>query len=79
VSLWAPAGSSPLPASSLPTPERAADAEGHRAVGTWIAEAADRHLDAVSRAGKPLPLAWRKGRFSVRLSDGTEAEINPLN
>lgn len=55
--------------------KRAADSEGHRAVGTWLAEAADRHLDAVARAGRPVPLAWGKGRFFVRLLDGTEAEI----
>jgi hypothetical protein len=30
---------------------RAAEAEGHRSVGTWLAEAADRHLDALQRAG----------------------------
>ena len=41
--------------------KRAADSEGHRSVGTWIAEALDRHLDALQRAGKPLPLGWRKG------------------
>jgi hypothetical protein len=53
---------------------RAAEAEGHRSVGTWLAEAADRHLDALQRAGKPLPLAWRRGRFRVALEAG-EAEI----
>jgi len=55
--------------------KRAADAEGHRAVGTWLAEAADRHLDALQRAGKPLPLAWRFGRFRVAL-DGGEREVS---
>ena len=54
---------------------RAAEAEGHRSVGTWLAEAADRHLDALQRAGKPLPLAWHKGRFRVRLEDGAEPEL----
>jgi hypothetical protein len=54
---------------------RAAEAEGHRSVGTWLAEAADRHLDALQRAGKPLPLAWGKGRFRVHLEDGTEPEL----
>jgi hypothetical protein len=53
---------------------RAAAAEGHASVGTWLAEAADRHLDAVRRAGKPLALAWRKGRFRVAL-EGREAEV----
>ena len=54
---------------------RAAEAEGHRSVGTWLAEAADRHLDALQRAGKPLPLAWRFGRFRVTLEDG-EREVS---
>jgi hypothetical protein len=53
---------------------RAAEAEGHRSVGTWLAEAADRHLDALQRAGKPLALAWRRGRFRVAL-EGREAEV----
>lgn len=53
---------------------RAAEAESHRSVGTWLAEAADRHLDALQRAGKPLPLAWGKGRFRVRLEDGREID-----
>jgi hypothetical protein len=50
--------------------KRAAGAEGHRAIGTWLAEAADRHLDAVQRAGRALPLAWRRGRFAVHLEGG---------
>jgi hypothetical protein len=54
---------------------RAAEAEGHRSVGGWLAEAADRHLDALQRAGKPLPLAWGRGRFRVRLEDGRELEV----
>lgn len=56
--------------------KRAADAEGHRSVGTWAAEALDRHLDALQRAGKPLPLAWGKGRFRVRLEDGVEMDLD---
>src|SRR5215218_9598262 len=55
--------------------KRAADAEGYASVGGWLAEAADRHLDALQRAGKPLPLAWGKGRFKVRLEDGIEVEL----
>ena len=45
--------------------KRASDAEGHASVGTWLAEAVDRHLEAVARSGRPLPLAWRHGRFRV--------------
>ena len=56
--------------------KRAADGEGHASVGTWLAEAADRHLDAVKRSGKPLSLAWRKARFYVRLLDGSEVEVS---
>lgn len=56
--------------------KRAAEGAGHRAVGTWLAEAADRHLDAVARAGRPLPLAWmRFGLFTVRLMDGRELQV----
>jgi hypothetical protein len=55
--------------------KQAADAYGHASVGTWLAEAADAHLDGLQRAGKPLPLAWGKGRFRVRLEDGAEPEL----
>jgi hypothetical protein len=55
--------------------KRAAEAEGHAAVGTWLAEAANRFLNALQRAGKPLPLAWGKGRFRVRLEDGSEVTV----
>jgi hypothetical protein len=54
--------------------KRAAERESHASVGTWLAEAADRHLDALRRAGKPLALAWRRGRFRVAL-EGGEAEM----
>ncbi len=56
--------------------KRAASAEGHAAVGTWAAEALDKHLDAVARAGRPIPLAWtRFGLFTVRLMDGREIQV----
>lgn len=58
--------------------KRAAEHEGHRSCGTWLAEAADRYLDALQRAGKPLPLAWSKGQFRVRLEDGSEPEVRGL-
>lgn len=54
---------------------RAAEAEGHRSAGTWLAEAADCYLKARARAGRPLPLAWRSGRFRVLLMDGSEVEV----
>jgi hypothetical protein len=50
--------------------KQAAEAYGHASVGTRLAEAADAHLDGLKRAGKPLPLAWRRGRFSVHLEGG---------
>jgi hypothetical protein len=55
--------------------KRAAEAEGHASVGTWLAEAADRHLEAVKRSGRPLALAWRRGRFRAAL-EGGEAEVS---
>jgi hypothetical protein len=56
--------------------KRAAEAYGHVSTGTWIAEAVDRYLDALKRAGKPVPLAWNRfGRFRVRLMDGREIEV----
>jgi hypothetical protein len=55
--------------------KQAAASEGHLSVGTWAAEALDAHLKARAQAGKPLPLAWSKGRFRVRLEDGKELEV----
>jgi hypothetical protein len=55
--------------------KRAAEAEGHRSAGTWLAEAADAYLKARARAGRPLPLAWRRGLFRVLLLDGREVEV----
>lgn len=55
---------------------RAAQAHGHASTGSWIAEAVDRYLDALKKAGRPLPLAWNRfGRFKVRLMDGREIEV----
>lgn len=55
--------------------KQSAHAEGHASVGTWLAEAADRHLEAVRRAGKPVPLGWRRGRFDVTLSTGQRLNV----
>ena len=54
---------------------QAAEADGHAAVGTWLAEAADTYLKARARAGRPLPLAWHLGRFRVCLEAGAEPEV----
>ena len=55
--------------------KRAADAEGYRSAGTWLAAAADAYLKIRARAGQPRPLAWSRGRFCVRLEDGAEPEV----
>lgn len=49
---------------------RAAEAEGHRSAGTWLAAAADAYLKVRAKAGLPLPLSWRQGRCLVRLESG---------
>jgi hypothetical protein len=53
---------------------RAAEGEGFASTGAWLAAAADAYLKARARAGMPIPLAWRKGRFRVAL-EGREAEV----
>jgi hypothetical protein len=53
----------------------ATDAEGFRSIGAWLAKAADAYMKARAKAGLPLPLAWRHGRFRVRLEDGAEPEL----
>ena len=55
--------------------KKAAEHYGFPSVGAWLAEAADRHLDALARAGQPLPLAWRQRRFTVRLVEGNAVEV----
>jgi hypothetical protein len=52
--------------------KQAAEAEGFASAGQWLAEAADAYLKARARAGAPVPLAWRRGRFRVRLEGGEE-------
>lgn len=55
----------------------AAEAEGHRSAGSWLATAADRYLDALKRAGKPVPLGWRRSAaFSVRTSRHGELRVS---
>jgi hypothetical protein len=51
--------------------KRAAEADGHRSVGTWLAEAADLYLKVRARAGAPIALAWHWGAFRVSLEDGS--------
>ncbi|MBW8878331.1 MAG: hypothetical protein JF614_25485 [Acidobacteria bacterium] len=56
--------------------KQAADGVGHMEVGTWLAEAADRYLEAVARAGKLVPMGWRRAVFSVRLASGEMAPVS---
>lgn len=49
--------------------KQASEAEGFASVGAWVACAVDSYLKARARAGAPIPLAWRRGRFAVLLED----------
>jgi hypothetical protein len=62
-------------AAQAVTWNRAAEAEGHRSAGTWLAAAADAYLKARARAGHPLPLAWHHGAFTAHLTDGRELQV----
>jgi hypothetical protein len=55
--------------------KRAAESEGFRSMGAWLALAADTYLRVRAKAGIPLPLVWRRGRFCVSLLDGAEPEV----
>jgi len=56
--------------------KQAAEGEGFPSVGAWLAGAADAYLKARARAGMPIPLAWRRGRFLVELQGGELVEVN---
>jgi hypothetical protein len=51
--------------------KQAAEREGHASVGSWLADAADRHLDAIRRAGKP----WHGAKDGSAWLEGREAEL----
>ena len=55
--------------------KRAAEGEGYASAGAWLADAADAYLKARARAGRPIPLAWRRGRFPVVLEGGEEVTL----
>ena len=55
--------------------KQAVEGEGFPSVGSWLAGAADAYLKARARAGMPIPLAWRKGRFKVELQDSELVEV----
>lgn len=50
--------------------KQATEGEGFPSVGAWLAGAADAYLKVRAKAGLPIPLAWRKGRFRVALEGG---------
>lgn len=50
--------------------KQSAEGEGYPSVGAWLAAAADAYLKVRARAGLPVPLAWRKGLFRIKLEDG---------
>lgn len=52
----------------------AAESEAYASVGQWLAAAADAYLRIRARAGLPVPLAWRRGRFAVQL-DGEARKV----
>ena len=47
--------------------KRASEQEGLASVGSWAARALDAYLEARTRAGRPIPLAWHKGAVRVVL------------
>jgi len=55
--------------------KQAAESEGFASVGAWASNALDAYLRLRVTAGLPLPLAWHRGRFPVRLEDGAEPEV----
>lgn len=61
------------PCSLEPDPSTIVDA----IAGYWLAYVADAYLKARARAGRPLPLAWRRfGRFLGAMMDGREIETH---
>ena len=55
--------------------KRAAEAEGHASVGSWLGAAADSYLRIRAKAGLPLPLVWSRGRVRVDLEDGSTVDL----
>jgi hypothetical protein len=55
--------------------KRAAEMEGFASVGSWAALALDAYLRTRARAGHPIPLSWRRGRFPVKLESGETASM----
>lgn len=51
--------------------KQASEAEGHPSAGSWLASAADAYLKARAAAGLPVPLAWSRRRFLVKIGGQT--------
>ena len=47
--------------------KQAAEGEGFASVGSWAGRALDAYLEARTRAGHPIPLAWHRGAVRVVL------------
>lgn len=47
--------------------KQAAEGEGFASVGSWAGKALDAYLEARTRAGRPIPLAWHHGSVRVAL------------
>jgi len=58
--------------------KRAAEGDGHRSVGAWLADAADAYLRARLRGGGPVPLAWHYGYVRVVLADGSAVQVRAM-
>jgi hypothetical protein len=52
----------------------AAQYDGARSVGTWLASLAAERLRYLGRYVPRMPLVWRPGRFRLRKPDGSEGE-----
>lgn len=47
--------------------KQAAEGEGFASVGSWAGRALDAYLEARTRAGRPIPLAWHRGSLRAVL------------
>ena len=57
--------------------KQAAEGEGFASVGSWAGRALDAYLEARTRAGRPIPLAWHRGAVQVVL-DGQEVPLRGM-
>lgn len=57
--------------------KQAAEGEGFASVGSWAGRALDAYLEARTRAGRPIPLAWHRGAVRVVL-EGREVTLRGM-